>query len=289
MFVKILKVQNLCKKYKDFTLDNVSFSLEQGYIMGFIGVNGAGKTTTIKGIMNFISRDGGRVELFGREFDKDEIALKQDIALMMGGSQYYQRRKIKTITAAVQPFYSNWDEQAYQHYLKRFDLNPEKKIGELSQGMTIKYSLTLALSHQARLLILDEPTSGLDPAARDDLLELFQELVESGEKSILFSTHITSDLEKCADYITFIDRGKIVRTATRDDFIDAYRLISGASEELNKLRKDLISWKIHSFGYQALMENEKWDAAKHPETEIPSLEDIMIFFSKRELLNEKTA
>jgi ABC-2 type transport system ATP-binding protein len=172
--MKVLDVQGLCKRYEKFYLDDVSFSLDEGYIMGFIGSNGAGKTTTLKGILNVIHKDAGIVEIFGRNIDGNEIALKQDIAFMMGGSDYYPGRKLKTISSVVQRFYSNWNSEAYEGYLKRFKLDPDKKVKELSQGMRIKFALTLALSHNARFIILDEPTSGLDPVARDNLLELFQ-------------------------------------------------------------------------------------------------------------------
>ena len=161
--MEILSVQNLRKKYPSFELENVSFKLEQGYIMGFVGRNGAGKTTTLKAILNLVHADGGSVVILGKEFRDNELELKQDIGFMMGGITYYPKQKLKTIASVVRRFYREWDDAAFQGYLKRFDLDPEKRVDELSTGMQVKYALALALSHKAKLLILDEPTSGLDP------------------------------------------------------------------------------------------------------------------------------
>lgn len=277
----MLAVRDLCKGYDKFYLDHVSFSLDKGYIMGFIGANGAGKTTTLKGLMNLIHTDGGKVEIGGRDFSENEMDLKQDVGFMLGGSRYYPKRKLKEIAKVVRRFYSRWDDRVYAGYLDRFNLDGEKRIEELSQGMAVKFSLALALSHRAELLILDEPTSGLDPVARDNLLELFQELVESGERSILFSTHITSDLEKCADFITFIGNGRIVNSTSKDDFIDAYRMISGTPGELESIREDLVSFKENSFGFTGMAQREA--AYKMGiEGERPTLEEIMIYHAKGE-------
>ena len=278
----ILKVKNLSKAYERFRLDNVSFTLEEGYIMGFIGSNGAGKTTTLKGILGMIQTESGQVEIFGKNFSENEIDIKQNLAFMMGSSDYYLRRKIKTITNVVKRFYTNWNNEAYERYMKKFKLDPEKKINELSQGMRVKYSITLALSHEARLIILDEPTSGLDPVARDQLLEIFQELIEEGDKSILFSTHITSDLEKCADYITFIQNGKIIESCAKDDLIDSYRLVNGSEEDLTEMKNDLVSYKKNSFGFLGLIKSDKLEAYPAVNSEAPNLDDIMIYHAKRE-------
>lgn len=284
--MEILKAQGLCKRYEKFYLDNVSFSLDEGYIMGFIGSNGAGKTTTLKAILNIIHKDSGKMEIFGRKFNENEIGIKQDIAFMMGETDYYLKRKVKTITKVVKRFYSNWDDEAYNGYINRFKLDPEKKLVELSQGMRIKFALALALSHNARLIILDEPTSGLDPVARDNLLELFQELVESGEKSILFSTHITSDLDKCADYITYINNGRIIESTTKDELLDSYRLVNGSEDDLNKIKNDLIAWKKNSFGFLGLIKTDKLNIHQGINAEAPTLDDIMIYYAKKEEGNE---
>ncbi len=280
--MEILKVQGLCKKYEKFYLDNVSFSLDEGFIMGFIGSNGAGKTTTLKGILNMIHTDAGSVEIFGNRLSGNEIAIKQDIAFMAGGSDYYLRRRLKTISSVVSRFYSNWDQEIYENYLKRFKLDSGKRVKELSQGMRIKFALALALSHNAKFLILDEPTSGLDPVARDNLLELFQELVEDGRRSILFSTHITSDLEKCADFITYINNGKIIESTTMDKLLDSYRMINGSKESLAAVKDRIVSYKENSFGFLGLIKTGQLNGDEDFDTAVPTLDDIMIYHAKRE-------
>ena len=259
--------------------------------MGFIGSNGAGKTTTLKGILNMIHPDGGSVKIFGKEFRENEFDLKQDIAFMMGGSDYYIKKKLGVISEVVSRFYSNWDAETFAKLMKRFKLDPDKKVQELSQGMRIKFALSLALSHHAKLLILDEPTSGLDPVARDNLLELFQELVEDGRKSILFSTHITSDLEKCADYITYINNGKIIESMTKDDLLQYYRLVNGGTGELEQVKESLISYKKNSFGFIGLARTELLSEHRslNLNTETPTLDDIMIYYAKKEEDCEKSS
>ncbi|MBO7743406.1 ABC transporter ATP-binding protein [Paenibacillus sp. MWE-103] len=277
-----LDIRNLTKHYPQFQLRDVSFQLEQGYIMGFIGANGAGKTTTIKLMMNMIRADGGEVRILGKNMAERELELKQEIGCAFGGIEFYARSKIKTLTDTIKRFYQHWDEAAYSGYLRRFKLNENKKVAELSTGMKVKYSLALALSHGAKLLILDEPTSGLDPVARDDLLDLFQELVAGGEISILFSTHITSDLEKCADFITFIADGQIMHSADKEAFKETYRLLSGDESRLNLVKERMIAYKINSFGFTGLIRSA--DFVPHPgiQAATPSLEEIMIYFAKKE-------
>ena len=201
--MNILEVEGLCKTYPAFALRDVSFAVEPGTIMGFIGRNGAGKSTTIKAMLNLVHPDSGRVTMFGQDF--------------------YPNKKLRSITNVTRTFYDRWDEDKYRHYLQLFALDETKKVSQLSSGMRVKYMLALALSHDARLLILDEPTSGLDPVSRDELMELFRGVVKSGERSILFSTHITSDLEKCASHITMIKDGQILCSDTRDGFLARYR------------------------------------------------------------------
>ncbi len=276
-----LEIKNLNKKYKNFQLKNVSFQLEKGYIMGFIGANGAGKTTTLKSILNMIHIDSGEIKVLDKTFSEHEIEIKQEVGYTIGGVDYYTRSKVKTLTKVVKRFYTNWDEVAYENYLKKFELDENKRIVELSAGMKVKYNLALALSHGAKLLILDEPTSGLDPIARDNLLEIFQELVEDGEISILFSTHITSDLEKCADYITFINNGQIINSTEKEEFINTYRLLQGDKSQLDELKDKLISYKITSFGFTALIHSIDLDPSIKINSTLPNLEEIMIYFSKK--------
>jgi ABC-2 type transport system ATP-binding protein len=284
--MEILSVQHLSKHYPQFDLKDVSFSLEQGYIMGFIGSNGAGKTTTLKSMLGMLHKDGGKVSLLGMDFDQNELEIKQHIGFMFGGVDYYAKTKIHTITDVVRRFYREWDDSIYNTYMHRFALDENKRPSELSSGMRIKYSLVLALSHRAKLLLLDEPTSGLDPVARDNLLELFQEFIENGERSILFSTHITSDLEKCADFITYIENGRIIESRTKDELLQAYRLVKGTSQQLEALQPRMIASKSHAYGFSGLIKTADLESADHLEIEEPTLEDIMIYYAKKEGLNE---
>ncbi|CAM3485222.1 ABC transporter ATP-binding protein [Paenibacillus lupini] len=277
-----LDIRNLNKAYPNFQLQNVSFQLEKGYIMGFIGANGAGKTTTIKSILNMLHIDSGEVLILGKNIAEHEIELKQEIGYAFGDIDFYTRSKIKTLTDVIKKFYKNWNDETYYNYLRRFKLDENKKIAELSTGMKVKYNLALALSHGAKLLVLDEPTSGLDPVARDNLLEIFQELVVDGEVSILFSTHITSDLEKCADYITFIVNGQIVKSSEKEEFIESYRLLNGKESQLEQVKDQLISYKKNSFGFTGLIHSKDFDPSSEINAAIPSLEEIMIYFSKKE-------
>ncbi len=227
-------------------------------------------------------KDRGAVEVLGRDFTQNELELKQEIGFMFGGADYYPKSRIRVITDVVRRFYTHWDEKTYEGYMRRFSIDENKKVCELSSGMRVRYSLALALSHRAKLLILDEPTSGLDPVSRDDLLELFQELIEDGERSILFSTHITSDLEKCADYITYIQNGRIIESRAKDDLIAAYRLVQGTREQLGRVQPLLIGCKEHAFGFTGLMRTADLDRAEGIGAGTPSIEEIMIYHEKME-------
>lgn len=277
-----MEIKDLTKKYDTFTLDNVSFNIPKGYIMGFIGENGAGKTTTIKSMLNIVKRNSGSVTILGKDIDEDEMAIKKRIGFV-SGDVFYPRKRIKELTNVYKKFYDEWDEHTYQSLLKEFKLNPEKRIIELSKGMKMKYLIALALSHKAELLILDEPTSGLDPVARDGLLELFQSIVEDGEVSILFSTHITSDLDKCADFITFIQDGSIMETCSKDDLIDKYRIVTGSSSDLEKIKDTLLSYKENSLGFTGLMRSELLTDELPIRHGQPSLDEIMIYFAEKKV------
>lgn len=282
----MLKVSGITKKYPKFLLNNVSFSLKEGYIMGFIGNNGSGKTTTLKSIMGLVNIDAGQVSIFGNDFKTADVSIKQDIGVLLGETDFYIKKKISVVTDVIKRFYSNWDEQQYRKLLDRFNLDEDKKLFELSKGMRIKYGITLALSHQAKLYILDEPTSGLDPVARDEVLELFQELVEDGTRSILYSTHITSDLEKCADYITYIKDGQIIESTSFEELIDKYKLVKGTKEELEKIKDKLISYKTNSFGFTGLIKTQHVTKQMAEDISAPTLEEIMIYYAKEKKANE---
>ncbi|MCI1946321.1 ABC transporter ATP-binding protein [Clostridium luticellarii] len=251
--MSILSVMDLNKKYERFELSNVSFTLEKGTITGFIGRNGAGKTTTLKSLLNFVHPDRGEIVFFSRKFKDSEFEIKQKVGFVSGGINYYPKKKIKVISATTRRFYKQWDNRAYSHYMDMFKLDENKTPDELSEGMKVKYSLALALSHNAELLILDEPTSGLDPVSRDDLLSVFLELEAKGI-TILFSTHITSDLDKCADNILYIKNGKILANTHMNSFLSQYRVLELTKEQLtDDLKLKLIGCKKSKYGYSALI------------------------------------
>lgn len=219
---EVLSVKGLTKRYPSFTLDDVSFDLRLGAITGFIGRNGAGKSTTFKCLLNLVHPDGGDIFFFGQPFSGNEFEAKQKLGFVLGGVDYYPTKKLKTITAVTRRFYPTWDEDAYRRYMAEFKLDENKTPRQLSEGMKVKYALTLALSHHASLLILDEPTSGLDPVSRDELTDIFTDLCEREGVTIFFSTHITSDLEKCAHDIIYIKDGKLVGAGSVADFRREY-------------------------------------------------------------------
>ena len=218
----VLSVQNINKRYLGFALENVSFSLAPNRIMGLIGKNGAGKSTTLKSILNMVSPESGSVTMFRKNFYQHEKECKQRIGVVFGGTDFYPLKKLSTITDVTRKFYTNWDQAQYRKYIKRFGLDESRKFKELSNGMKVKYLLALALSHHAGLLILDEPTSGLDPVSREELLHIFRQIVKSENCSILFSTHITSDLDRCSDDITYIQNGRVLLSADKDTFLRSF-------------------------------------------------------------------
>lgn len=280
----MLKVENLNKQYPSFKLQDISFYLPKGYIMGFIGMNGAGKTTTLKSILNLVKPDSGKVTILGKDMYANEIEIKQEIGFMFGAWDYYPKTAVVKIKEVYRRFYREWDEFAFQNILKRFGIDESKKISELSSGMKVKLGIAMALSHNAKLIILDEPTSGLDPIARDDILDFFHEIVEDGEKSILFSTHITSDLDKCADYIIFIKNGRLASNDTKDNLIDSHILVKGNPADLTEeLKARLISFKSNSYGFSGLMLKENLRADDCVQREMPNLEDLMVYYNREAL------
>ena len=221
--MEILRLDGLCKQYPAFRLDNVSFSMEAGTIMGLIGRNGTGKTTTLKSMLHLVHPDAGKITICALDMDTDERAIRSRIGFVSGGASYYQRKRLRELTNVTKDFYPDWDSERYARLVRQFSLDESKRVCELSEGMKVKYQLAVAMSHKAELLILDEPTSGLDPVSRDELLDTFLTLCEQEGVSILFSTHITSDLEKCASHITMIKDGQILCSDTRDGFLARYR------------------------------------------------------------------
>lgn len=227
-----LEVRGLTKRYPSFTLDSVSFDVPQGAVMGFIGRNGAGKSTTLKSILGLVHPDSGTVTAFGRDFRQHEGEIRQELGVVLGGIDFYPKKTVKAITDVTRRFYVNWNEEKYRHYLKLFSIDEGKRVDALSSGMHVKYMLALALSHNAKLLILDEPTSGLDPVSRDELTELLGRIVADGTRSVLFSTHITSDLEKCASHIAFIKDGALQYSGAVTDFKTYYAHLGSTLEDI---------------------------------------------------------
>ena len=221
----LLEVRGLTKHYAGFALENLCFSLVPGRILGLIGVNGAGKSTAFRCMLNLSRPDAGSVSMFGRDFYREEMQCKQEIGVVFGDVDMYPLKRLETITAAVRRFYRNWDSAQYEGWMHRFGLEKKKTFRSLSSGMKTKYLLTLALSHRPRLLLLDEPTSGLDPVSRDELLHIFRDIVREGECSILFSTHITSDLEHCADDIAYLQNGQLIACADKAAFLHLFEAL----------------------------------------------------------------
>ncbi|MBR6472790.1 MAG: ABC transporter ATP-binding protein [Firmicutes bacterium] len=228
--MSIVEVRDLVKKYPSFTLDKASFTVDEGRITGFIGRNGAGKTTTIKSMLNLVHPDGGEVDYFGKPLLGNETEIKKHIGYSTGVVNWYPRKKIKDIVEIVKRFYDTWDEDAYRKYMELFSLDETKTPLELSEGMKVKFNLLMALSHKAEVLILDEPTSGLDPFSRNELLDVFEGLKKDGV-AVFFSTHIISDIEKCADDIVYISKGKIVAAMSKADFMEKHSAEGETLEE----------------------------------------------------------
>ena len=276
----VLSVDNLCKEYQKFALKDVSFRVETGSIMGFIGRNGAGKTTTLKSLMNLVHPSAGEISFFGMPLKEHENEIKQRIGYATGGVHYYQKKKIKDIIDITKPFYENWDDDMYMHYIELFSLDENKKLVELSEGMKVKFNLTIALSHHADFLILDEPTSGLDPVSREELLEVFLDIAAKGV-AILFSTHITSDLDKCADAITYIQKGKIIASEKTEEFANAYRLVQ-ITEAMTKEQNDKFIGVCRSKnGETGLISSKDIKYFEEAQAAATDLETIMVHLEKK--------
>jgi ABC-type multidrug transport system, ATPase component len=282
----ILKVEGLNRSFGEFQLKDVSFSLPRGYIMGFIGPNGAGKTTTIKLIMNLVNRERGEISIFGQDNIKNEKEVKQRIGFVYDENHYYDFLSLQEMKNIIAPFYRDWDEALYQRYLKIFELPARKKIKDLSRGMKMKFSLALALSHRAELIIMDEPTSGLDPVFRSELLEILQNEIQDENRGILFSSHITSDLERIADYICFINNGQIVFSQTCDELREKYLLVKGPLDLLDEpARQLMLNIKENDFGFEGLSdqpERIRRLLGNQALYESPSLDQIVLYTVRRD-------
>lgn len=277
----IVEMKGVNKRYKDFALQDVSFSIKKGYITGFIGPNGAGKSTTIKLLMNLIKRDSGDIFVFGLDNIAREKEIKERIGFVYDESYFYEELTIREMKRIIAPLYRRWDDLAFQRYIDSFELPTRRKIKHLSKGMKMKFSLAVALSHHADLIIMDEPTSGLDPVFRREILDILADIIQDEEKAVFFSTHITTDLDRIADYITFIDRGRIVFNSPKDEILEQYGIVRGAKELLDAdTRKEFIGLRETAVGFEGLTSNVQMAEELFGDEvliETPSLEDIMFY------------
>ena len=279
--MEILRLDGLCKQYPAFRLDSVSFSMDAGTIMGLIGRNGAGKTTTLKSMLHLVHPDAGRISVCGLDMDRDERAIRSRIGFVSGGASYYPRKRLRELTDVTRRFYPDWDDGRYTRLVRQFALDESKRVCELSEGMKVKYQLAAAMSHKAELLILDEPTSGLDPVSRDELLEMFLTLCENEGVSILFSTHITSDLDACADTITYIQNGRVAVSADKKSLTGAYLSVRGQDAACGAaLRAKLIGARNHKGELDALIRKEDAPLASGFALSPANLESIMVHLER---------
>ena len=280
-----IELQNLSKKYKDFELKNISFNIPQGCIVGLIGENGAGKTTTIKSILN-ITKSEGTIKIFGEDIRKNEKKIKEKIGVVLDDSFLSDYLTPKQINSIMKDIYSTWEESKYIELLKQFNLPLNKIIKEFSSGMKMKLKIVVAISHNPQILILDEPTSGLDPVVRNEILDIFRKYIEEDEtRSILLSSHITTDLEHISDYIIFIENGNIVFNMPTPELLENYGVIKCSKDDFLKIdSKDYIRYKKGKYQYEVLT-NDKNNIRKKYNIETidkPSVEEIMVFYIKGE-------
>ena len=276
-----LEIRNLSKSFGGFALRNVSFDLPKGYIMGLIGPNGSGKTTTIQLILNMLRRDSGTIKVLGRDILAQEQAIKASLGVVFDSSCFSDDWQAAQVEQAISPFYANWNRDTFAQLLRKFHIDPARRGRELSRGMQMKLMLACAFSYDAKLLILDEPTSGLDPVSRDELLSILAAYIEDGEHSVLFSTHITEDLERAADYITYLRYGELVFSGSKEEFVNGFRMAKGGREELTpELRARAAGIRTFPTGFEALIRAQDAAAFSHLEIEPASIDEIVVFTSK---------
>ena len=280
-----IEIKNVTKKYDGFLLDKISFNVPAGSIVGLIGENGAGKTTTIKSILNIIKSEG-TVKIFNKDINQNEKEIKQDLGVVLDDSFLSTYLTPKYINSVMKEFYKNWDEEKYNNLLKQFGLPSDKLIKDFSSGMKMKLKIATAISHNPKLLILDEPTSGLDPVVRNEILDIFRKYIEEDEtRSILLSSHITTDLEHISDYIIFIDRGKTILNVPTNELLENYGIIKCSKEEFAKISEDdYISYRKSKYQYEVLTSDKNKIKKKYNISSIdkPSIEDIMLFYIRGE-------
>lgn len=275
----ILEVSKLNKSYIDFSLTDISFFLPEGSITGFIGVNGSGKTTTIRSILGLVNFNSGSISAFGQDMGKNAGMLRERIGVVLDDGGFYEEFSMSEMKGIVAPAFKNWQEQDYNSYMEQFGLNPKQKISTLSKGMKMKFSLALALSHKAELLIMDEPTSGLDPLIRSQLLKILADYMKKDGKAVFFSTHITSDLEQIADRLILIDNGRILFQEKKDTLLDRYRIVKGDNRLLDaESRTMFLNLKPVGHGFIGLTDQPERIAGMMPDAvmERPTIENIML-------------
>ena len=280
-----LEIQGLCKSYPDFSLDHVNLTIPGGTIMGLIGENGAGKTTTIKCILNLIRRDEGTITILGKDNLADERAAKLEVGVVLDECFFHDSLRPKDLNRILGPIYPTWDSGLFENYLKKFQLPERKYIKEFSRGMKMKLSLSAALAHRPKLLILDEATAGLDPVVRDEILDEFLNFICDEDHAILISSHITSDLEKAADYITYLHQGRVALSEAKDDILDHYGRVGCSAADLELIDpSDVLRVRKGSFGCEALVADRGAFHKKYPKLMVDKirLEDIMLFVGKGE-------
>ena len=280
-FTNAIEIQGITKKYDGFTLDNISFNVPRGSIMGFVGQNGAGKTTTIRSILNIIPIDSGKISLLGMDHLKNEEEIKERIAVVFDEMPFHDLFTAKDMGRIFKGLYQKWSDQTFQQFMERFQLPMNKKLGKFSKGMKMKMQIACALSHEAELLIMDEATTGLDPVVRSEILDIFMEYLQDEDHSILMSSHITSDLEKIADSVTFIDKGRILLSGYKDEILDSHGILKCTKRDYKDLDPDdFISARLTDFGAEALVSDRAAVARKYSGAVIDpaSLDEIMVYY-----------
>ena len=280
----ILEINNLCKKYDEFALKDVSFALPKGYIMGFVGENGSGKTTTIRSILNMAHKDSGKISVFGLDSEKDSIVIKERLGVVFDSLYLAEHLDPKQIERQLKPFYKDWDSKEFARLIKEFGLPEKKKVGEYSKGMKMKFMIAIALSHKPELMILDEPTSGLDPVARDELLDILTEYIQDENHGVLFSTHITADVERIADFVTILHNGKVWFTGDKDELAEKYQVIKGSEDDIpSGLMEKMIGYHNYRNGFEALIKTEDTIGLTDDFVcEKASIDEILVYIAKED-------
>ena len=279
-----IEIKDLTKRYDGFTLDKVSFNVPKGSIMGFIGQNGAGKTTTINAILNIVKKDEGEIKLLGLDHEKDEYDAKKQIAAVFDELPFDDRLNAITIDKVLREVFEEWSSETFFNYLDRFSLPRKKKFGKFSKGMKMKLQIASALSHNAKLLIMDEATTGLDPVVRNEILDIFLEYLQNEDHSILMSSHITSDLDKVADSVTFIDKGKVLISGYKDDILYSHGILKCTKDDYKDIApEDIVSARLNDFGAEIMVTDKAECSRKYSGAVIDpaTLEDIMLFYVNR--------